>query len=199
MTPRSTRLALLLVTFAAGIGVGRIAGAAGERVVADPAIDCGPAALLALGAVEGREIDFDKLAARLPQRREGHSMKELRDVARSFGLKLEGLYVGKHASLIDRPMLAFIKDKGAKIEHFLVVRPVGHTGSLVQLIDSNGPPRVIEKVDLVSSYQWTGVVLAPTRTNWAIVEWSGLLAASAMLSLGLSIARRARRRPPVAA
>ena len=199
MTPRSTRLTLLLVTVVAGIAAGRIAGGAGERIVADPAIDRGPAALLALGAVEGREIDFNKLAARLPYRREGYSMKELRDVARSFGLKLAGEYVGKHAGLIDRPMLAFIKDKDAKIEHFLVVRPVGHTGSLVQLIDSNGPPRVIEKSELVASSQWTGIVLVPARTNWAVVGGSGLLAGSGLLGLSLLIARRGRRRPTGAA
>lgn len=193
MTPRSTRLARLLVAAAVGIVAARGAGAASERVVADPAIDCGPAALLALGAVEGRAIDFDQIAARLPYRREGHSMRELRDVARSFGLRLEGLYVGKDAKLIDRPMLAFIKDEGAKIEHFLVVRPVGHSGTLVQLIDSNGPPRVIEKVELVSSSQWTGVVLAPTRTNWAVVGGSGLLAAAGLLGLGFLVARRGRR------
>ena len=123
MTPLRSRRALLLACVAIVNGVGAIAGTAEVGDVTDPAIDCGPAALWALGSVEGHAIDFDMLAARLPQRREGHSMKELRDVARSYGLNLEGIYVGKQISLIDRPMLVFIKDKDAKIEHFLVVRP----------------------------------------------------------------------------
>ena len=189
MMSRSACVALVLVAIVAGQG----AGAADERLGADVPIDCGPAALLALGAVEGRPINYDQIAARLPQRRGGHSMRELRDAARSFGLELDGLYVGTDARLVDRPMLAFIKDKGARIEHFLVVRPVGHTGKLVQLIDSNGPPRVIDRADLVASAQWTGVVLAPRRTNWAVVGGSGLLAAAGLLGLGRLLARRGKR------
>lgn len=195
MRPRATRWAWVPVAVV-GFGAGQGAGAAGERGATDPAIDCGPAALLALGAVEGRPIDYDRIAARLPRRRQGHSMKELRDVARSFGLKLEGRYIGKDAGLIDRPMLAFIKDKGAKIEHFLVVRPVGHTSKLVQVIDSIEPPRVMERAELVASYQWTGVVLAPTRTDWAVVGGSGLLALAGLLGLlGLITRRRRGGRP----
>ena len=182
----------MLASIAVVLGLASFGGAADESGD-DPAIDCGPAALLALGAVEGRPIDYDRIAARLPQRREGHSMRELRDVARSFGLTLDGGYVGKDLRLIDRPMLAFIHDKGEKIDHFLVVRPVGHTGRLAQVIDSNGPPRVLDKAEIVASSQWTGVVLLPRRTNWVALSGATLLGAAGLLGLRLGIARRVHR------
>ena len=71
--------------------------------------------------------------------------------------------------------------------YFLVIRPIGHTGKLVQVIDSDQPTRVMDKADLIASDQWTGLVLVPRRMNWPAVAALGLLA---LTSLGfLAFAR----------
>ncbi len=186
----------LMIAATIALAVSDASGLANEKTeVASSQVDCGPAALHTLLSVEGRSVGFTKVAARLPHRRGGHSMKELRDVAWSFGLNLEGRHIGKDIRAIDRPMLAFIKDD--RLRHFLVIRPVGHTGSLVQVIDSNEPPQIMDKADLVASNQWTGVVLAPKRTSWAAVGGLSLLAVPGLVGLGRLIKRRDRGRRPV--
>ena len=144
--------------------------------------------------LEGRSASIDEVAARLPDPRPGgFSLKELRDAASGLGLPLVGISIGKEARAVDRPMLAFLKvdRKG----HFVAIRPVGHTGRLVQVIDSNQPPRVMDKADLVESDQWTGVVLAPRRTNWPVVAVAGVLAGSG--GLGIAMFRHWRGRKAV--
>ena len=86
------------------------------------------------------------------------------------------------------PLLAFLKVEGKG--HFVAIRPVGHTGKLAQVIDSNQAPRVMDRADLVASDQWTGVVLAPRRTDWAVVAGAGILAPACLGGLGLAILRR---------
>lgn len=54
--------------------------------------DCGIIALHTLLSLEGRPIHIDALSTRLPApTSRGHSMAELRDAARSFGLTLTGV------------------------------------------------------------------------------------------------------------
>ncbi len=139
--------------------------------------DCGPLALYALLKLEGRTTDPDQVLSRFPPPRPGgYSMKELRDAARALGLGLDGVFLGKDGAAIDRPVIAFLKVEGRG--HFLVVRPVGHSGRLVQVIDSNQPPHVMDRTDLVGSGQWTGLVLAPTRTSPTALIVAGVVVAS---------------------
>ena len=155
--------------------------------------DCGPIALYALLGLEGRPTSPDRIAAKLPPPRPGgYSMRELRDASRALGLRLDGVSLGKESAAIDRPMLAFLKVE--KEGHFLVVRPVGHSGKLVQVIDSDRPPRVMERTDLVASDQWTGIVLAPART-WPSGFVAGIVAVSCFGLSALALARRRARGP----
>ncbi len=158
--------------------------------------DCGTAAIYALLQLEGRTATFDAVAAKLGRSRPGgHSMQELREAAHWFGLRLDGVFIGKKADLIDRPVLAFLKvDRDG---HFLVVRPVGHTKHLVQVIDSNQQTRVIEKSELVASDQWTGLILSPRRTDWTIAAAIGLLTPTCVSRLMLAHLRRRRFRNSV--
>jgi hypothetical protein len=163
------------------------------KVVTPTTLDCGPVAVYALFQIEGRPTPIETIAAKLPPPRpDGFSMKELRDASSSLGLTLDGVYLGQDVAAIDRPMLVFLKvDRQG---HFLVIRPVGHTGTLVQVIDSGQPPRVMDKAELVSSDQWTGVALVPRRTNWTLMTTLGLLATACAAGLGLTLLRSLRRR-----
>ena len=59
--------------------------------------------------------------------------------------------------------------------HFLVIRPVGHTGKLVQIVDSLQSPEVIDKSVLLASPEWTGLALVPGRISWTPVLVGGSL------------------------
>jgi hypothetical protein len=155
--------------------------------------DCGAVALYNLLALEGCPADFDKIVSRLPSARPGgYSMKELRAVAATFGLRLTGVRLNKDDRSIDRPMLVYLKlGQG---EHFLVIRPVGHTGKLVQLIDSVEPPQILDKSYVFSSVQWTGLALVPARPNWlARIAMALLVVALGLLLLRVASRLRLRR------
>jgi ABC-type bacteriocin/lantibiotic exporter with double-glycine peptidase domain len=153
--------------------------------------DCGTIALHTLLALEGRATHIDTLRTRLPAPSpRGYSMAELRDAAHSFGLALTGVKLSGSGGAPDRPALVFLKrdDHG----HFLVVRPVGHSGKLIQIIDSTGDPIVLDAVDLYASPQWTGLALMPLRPNWPLRVAFTMLMIFSSAFLVLLIASRNR-------
>ncbi len=153
-----------------------------------PSASCGMYALYHLARLEGVGVPADRIATVLPPLHpDGYSMKDLRDAAGRLGLGLQGVSLGREPGAIDRPMLAFLKlsDHG----HYVVVRPVGHTGRLVQVIENAGDPLVVDSSMLFASPRWTGTVLLPHRTNWPVVLSSALIGL-----VGLSLVRRFRAR-----
>ncbi len=84
---------------------------------------------------------------------------------------------------IDRPMLVFL-NRGEH-GHFLVLRPVGTTGKLVQVVDSVNPPAVIDKTALFAAKSWTGLALIPDEPrSWVL---PARIAAAVVLVLGFLI------------
>jgi hypothetical protein len=75
--------------------------------------------------------------------------------------------------------------------HYVVLRPVGHTGKLVQVLDPNEEPVVLDAARLYASPEWTGLALVPARPNWT-ARVVGTIGAAALAVLG--VARLARRR-----
>lgn len=129
--------------------------------------DCGTIAVHTVLALEGRAMPIDTLRAHLPAPSpKGHSMAELRAAAKACGLALTGVKLPRSNDAPDRPALVFLKQEDHG--HFLVVRPVGHSGKLIQVIDSTGDPVVMDAVDLYASSQWTGLALIPVRPNWPL-------------------------------
>ena len=97
--------------------------------------------------------------------------------------RLIGIRLEKSVDAIDRPMLVFLK-RGSH-GHFVVIRPIGHTGKLVQVIDSARGTEVVDKSDLINSPDWTGLALIPVRTDWQYNLALGLA-----LVIGLLVAFR---------
>ena len=62
---------------------------------------------------------------------------------------------------MDRPAIVFL-DKGGH-GHFVVVRPVGHTGRMVQVIDGGHSVEVVDRSAMTSRAEWTGLALVPSR------------------------------------
>ncbi len=124
--------------------------------------DCGTLSLYQLLRLEGHPIVLAEIAARLPApARTGYSMKELRDAASESGVSLDGIRLVDPTNELDRPMIVFLK-RG----HFVVIRPVGQTGKLAQVLNGVEPPAVVEKKLLNASSDWTGLALAPRRAHW---------------------------------
>lgn len=144
--------------------------------------DCGTLALHSLLKLEDhpvRVIDLERRMPSLPPC--GYSMAQLRDVARAYKLSLFGVRLSLPETPLDRPAIVYL-DRGNH-GHFLLIRPVGHTGRLVQTIDVTGNPSVIDVSDLVSSRDWTGLALIPTRPRFRMVTIVSVSASLAAVSI----------------
>jgi hypothetical protein len=154
--------------------------------------DCGVNALFVLLRLEGRPVTLDRLESALPARRpDGYSMAELSAAAGSLGLGLEGVRFAKGDRALNRPAIAFLRD--AKGGHFAVLRPVGTTGTMVQVIDPPAAPWIADYDRLFAARTWTGRILVP-RDPWPIPYAKPLLAVAAGATL-LAAARWRRKRP----
>lgn len=155
--------------------LGLVAFARPEFVQADEPTpyNCGFMALSTLSRLEGSPIEPDQLRSHLPAPKPaGYSMKELRDAARACGLGLSGVRLSTGDRSPNRPVLFFLKRRSHG--HFVVVRPVGSSGKMVQVIDSAADPEVMDAAVLYASPEWTGLALVPVRPNWPLRIASGL-------------------------
>jgi Peptidase C39 family len=159
-------------------------------------LDCGVNALFILLRLEGRPVTLDRLVAALPARHpDGYSMAELAAASRSFGLSLEGVRFAKGDPALDRPAIAFLED--SRGGHFAVLRPVGTTGTMVQVIDPPHVPWIADYGRVMTTPSWTGRLLVPgaSRVRRAILP--ALLATVGLIVLGVACqGRRARRKCP---
>ena len=89
------------------------------------------------------------------------------------------------------PSIAFLGDGGHG--HYLVLRPIGHTGRLVQLLDPNEAPVVMDVEGLQRLPRWTGLALVPDPPNRPMRLGAALIAAGAV-GLAASMYARSRKR-----
>ncbi len=151
--------------------------------------DCGTVSLRHLLNLEGRPAALNQLTAVLGiPGADGFSFRELREAARRFGLMLDAVVLPKQRSAIKRPAILFIKRE--REGHFLVVRPVGHTGHLVQVLDGERLPFVIDADQLFASPSWTGLALIPHRRNYLFLTAVSL---SSSCFVAFAVLRRIRR------
>ena len=128
----------------------------------------------------------------MPRSRDGYSMAELAEASRVLGLRLDGMQLDRRGARPDRPVIAFFKD--AKVGHFAIIRPVGTTGAMCQVLDPPHALRLIDYAEVARMPTWTGRVLAPA-SPWAIRNAAPLLAgAGALVVTGAVVGRRRRLR-----
>lgn len=124
--------------------------------------DCGLKSLYLLLHLSGRPAGLSEIEAALPPRQEeGYSMADLRDAARACRLPLRGIRLDR-GDRLPRPAIAFL-DRGG-VGHYVVVRPVGVTGTMVQVLEPPHAPRVLDGSGLAAGRQWTGRLLVPETT-----------------------------------
>jgi len=167
--------------------------AAGEPNPKPLLYDCGTLSLYMMLQLQGYPTDLRILESGLPAPNpRGYSMKELQDVALSRGLRLSGVLVEKDLRAIDRPMIAFVRQ--GTHGHFIVIRPVGRSGKLVQILDPNQSPDIIDKADLFSAREWSGLALVPDRPHWIFPVFCVLGTGALIGCFGRWIARRRQGR-----
>ena len=166
------------------------ARAAGPEETIKP--DCGVNALFILLRVEGRAVLLEALISALPPRHpDGYSMAELSAAAKSFGLELEGIRFGPGDKALERSAIAFLKS--AKGGHYVVLRPVGSTGTMVQVIDPPNAPWIADYDRIFAVKSWTNRIIYPRR-GWLGGEKYVLLVVC-LSALLLIIAFRRRLQP----
>ncbi|CAN5771774.1 hypothetical protein BH23PLA1_BH23PLA1_21850 [soil metagenome] len=138
----------------------------------DRPVNCGVFALYTLLRLEGQHSSVDVLMNRLaggsPR---GESMRDLQKVASALGLSLRGVHLDLDAVPPRRPAIVYLRR--GEHGHFVVIRAVGHTGELVQVLDSLSEPIVIDRRALVLSEGWTGIGLV--KASWSPMFISGLV------------------------
>lgn len=184
-------------TLGSGLMVAVLALSANDDPGMNAPADCGTVALYHLLRLEGKPASVDGLLQFLPDRGpDGHSLLELRETARRHGLTLDACVIPKKPGTIQSPVLLYFKGQNAG--HFLVVRPVGHTGRLVQILDGEFTPEVIDAERLMASPAWTGIALIPRP--WNFPAYAALtVSVLSSLALGLRVYRRSPARRPIAA
>jgi len=160
---------------------------AGQERGEEAARDCGVNALFVLFRLERHPVSLDRIISALPPRhQDGYSMRELATAAACLGLELEGVRFGKGDKTLDRPAIAFFKS--AKGGHFAVLRPVGTTGTMVQVIDPPRVSRIVDYTQVLSAKSWTGRILI-ARDAWAArnkIPLLNALAGCVLLVMGLN-------------
>lgn len=168
-----------------------LAGLPSGATASEP-IDCGPQALYLLSVLEGRPVPPDSLAHAVDRRSPGGaSLLELKHAGNRSGLSLRGVQLGRDLAPLDRPALVHL-DRGAH-GHFVVIRPIGHSGRLIQLIDPVEGPDVIDAEELTGLDSWTGAALIPSRTPWKPLACTVILGSLACV-IGVSL-RKSRGSP----
>ncbi len=174
------RIGLTFVVFLAG-------GVKGQADDERTRLDCGANALYLLLHLEGRPVTVEQLLSKLPPHRpDGYSMAELAATSRALGLELEGVRFAKGDPNPDRPAIAFIEN--ARGGHFTMLRPVGSTGSMVQVVDPPSPPWVTDYDRLFVDGLWTGRILTPRPPWYSPARASGRLAMAGVILAAASSA-----------
>ncbi len=107
--------------------------------------DCGVSSLYILLDLTGRRVELKDLYEALPPRHEdGYSLLELRNASRRCGLDLWGGRLSRDHLPLDRPVIAYYNVPGRQLGHYVVLVPVGTTGTMVEMIDPPYHPRIVD-------------------------------------------------------
>ncbi len=155
---------------------------------------CGAHALYVLLRLEGKPAELTIITSHLGATgAAGLSMSRLKAASAALGLALKGVRLDPDLRALDRPVIAYVELEGHG--HFLVLRPIGHTGKLVQLIDSARPdPEVYDFNEVIHDPRWTGLLLVPERQVTPLTLVGSLLSFTGLGLLGIAALSRHRRR-----
>jgi len=147
-------------------------------------LDCGVNAIFVFLSLEGHPASIDQILSALPAPHpDGYSMAELAAAAQLRGVPLEGVRLAKGDPSPRRPVIAFLHDPRGG--HFAVLRPVGTTRTMVQVIDPPSAPWIVDLDRVVASENWTGKVLTPRNPwTWRTAPVGLAMVAASLLTFG---------------
>ena len=156
--------------------------------------DCGAISLFTLLRLESIAASLQEVEAQLPRPQpQGYSFKQLREAASRLGLNLHAVQLPKDSKSPDQPTLMYFSEP--PMGHFTVVRPLGHSGHLVQVLDPFRNPDVCDYSELSSSPHWTGLALVPSRSRPWLRALGGVGLGIGAVGLGGPWVWRLVRRP----
>ncbi len=123
---------------------------------------CGPQTLYMLLRLQDRAVSMHEVRRALGPGRgaHGHSLGGLAKGSAGFGIPLDAVRLPRNERTITTAAIAFLKRNG--VGHYVIVRPAGHSGTLIQVVDpADGQPAVVDYRDLVELPGWTGFALVP--------------------------------------
>jgi len=119
-------------------------------------------------------------------------MSDLKDAAGRLGLRRVGVRFDRSKVPLNRPAIAFLSTPGEG--HFIILRPIGVTGKVVQVIDPPSGPVVMDDDRLLASPAWTGRLLVPeTRAEWIGTRGWVVAPVALLVLLGGFLTRRRAR------
>lgn len=120
--------------------------------------DCGLNSLFILLELNGKHADLQRIRQQLPPKsKEGYSFLELSNAANALGYKLKGVSLGENERMPRDPAIVFLSDRRAG--HFVVVKPVDGSDSLIRIYDAPSPIRIVNADVLQADSHWTGRIL----------------------------------------
>jgi len=136
--------------------------------------------------LQGRPVTVDRILSQLPAHHpDGYSMAELAAASEALGLPLRGVRFAKGDPNPGQPAIAFLESERGG--HFSVLRPLGTTATMVQVIDPPIPPWVTDYDRLFVNGIWTDRILLPQppwysfpgATSWLMIVGAAIAIASA--------------------
>ena len=142
----------------------------------------------------GRDVSLAEIKEALPLRNDkGYSLAELQTAAGQFGLGLTGIRLDERDLPLSHPAIAFLYTAGEG--HFIVLRPVGRTGKVVQVIDPPSAPAILDYQKLLSSSGWTGRMLVrQSASEWFFSRIWLIIPLLMVLALAYLVRRRIKLR-----
>jgi ABC-type bacteriocin/lantibiotic exporter with double-glycine peptidase domain len=135
--------------------------------------DCGLKALYNLMHLSDLEVDYVSIADALPPlHRDGYAIGELRDAASRLGMRTAAYRLRLADLPRDRPSLARLHVPLRDAGHFVVFRPVGTSGRLVQMLSPPYVPRILDLVEITPRGNPELQVLVPVSLTESAVLWS---------------------------
>ena len=159
-------------------------------------LDCGPNSLFILLKLTGHEADLNAITRSLPPRDSaGYSLSELQTAASKFGLRLNGVRFDKRNSPLSQPAIAYIMTLGEG--HFIILKPVGVTGKMVQIIDPPSAPVITDYDQLLAARSWTGRLLIPRSKTDYLLSWLWTALPFIFFLLSVNVLRRIKLRKAI--
>lgn len=123
---------------------------------------CGLNSLYMLMQIYRRPTSLEVLERSLPARHTlGYSMAELRAAAVASGLHLEGETFTQANVPLDRLAIAHLRTHKPGGGHFVVLRPIGQHGLMVQVLERPFAPRAVDYADLLRANDGSLDLLIP--------------------------------------